>query len=186
MNFTRLFHALAPAGLALALAAPAHAADPKLADAKPADAKPADAKPAGSKTAADAKPATGTTATFWGQAAWILTTPGGATIAIDPWLDNPIAPKLERPAKLDAILLTHGHFDHVGNAVDLAKKTGAKIIATLEGLALVRKTAISLMQTTTLLKCRARLRWKSTRRALYSLSDRFDECSPEEPRALII
>jgi L-ascorbate metabolism protein UlaG (beta-lactamase superfamily) len=121
MNFTRLFHALAPAGLALALTAPAHAADTKPADAKPAETKPADAKTAG-----------GTTATFWGQAAWILNTPGGATIAIDPWLDNPIAPKLEKPTKLDAIIITHGHFDHVGNAVELAKKTGAKIIATLE------------------------------------------------------
>jgi L-ascorbate metabolism protein UlaG (beta-lactamase superfamily) len=87
--------------------------------------------------AADAKPATTatdgkTTATFWGQAAFIVTTPGGATIAIDPWLDNPIAPKLDKPTKLDAILVTHGHPDHVGNAVELAKKTGAKLIATLE------------------------------------------------------
>src|SRR4051794_24236216 len=53
-----------------------------------------------------AKPAApgGTTATWWGQSAWIINTPGGAAIAIDPWLDNPKAPKAEQPKALDAIL----------------------------------------------------------------------------------
>jgi L-ascorbate metabolism protein UlaG (beta-lactamase superfamily) len=112
MNFSRLFPALfvVPVALTLALAAPARAADEKAAPAA----------------------AGGTTATFWGQAAWVITTPGGATIAIDPWFDNPIAPKIEKPAKLDAILVTHGHFDHAAGVAELAKKTGAKVIATLE------------------------------------------------------
>jgi L-ascorbate metabolism protein UlaG (beta-lactamase superfamily) len=114
MKFARLSLALAVAMSAMALTPVARAADEKPA---PAAAPPA---------------AGGTSATFWGQAAWIITTPGGATIAIDPWLDNPIAPKLEKPKAIDAILLTHGHFDHVGGAAELAKKTGAKVIATLE------------------------------------------------------
>jgi L-ascorbate metabolism protein UlaG (beta-lactamase superfamily) len=116
MKFSRLFHAVAAAALTsiLMVAAPTLAAD---------------AKPAAAEKAA---PSAGTTATFWGQAAWIITTPAGAVIAIDPWLDNPLAPKLDKPAALDAILVTHGHPDHVGNAVELAKKTRAKLIGTLE------------------------------------------------------
>ena len=67
----------------------------------------------------------------------MITTPGGATIAIDPWLDNPHAPKLDHPTNLDAILITHGHGDHVGNAADLAKKTGAKVITSFELASLI-------------------------------------------------
>jgi L-ascorbate metabolism protein UlaG (beta-lactamase superfamily) len=79
----------------------------------------------------------GTTAMWWGHAAWIITTPGGATIAIDPFLDNPKAPKMDHPTALDAILVTHGHGDHVGNAAELAKKTGAKVITSYELASLI-------------------------------------------------
>lgn len=74
-----------------------------------------------------------TEATWWGHAAWVVKTPGGATIAIDPWLSNPKAPPgATQPTQLDAILITHGHFDHVGDAVALSKSTSAPIYAAFE------------------------------------------------------
>jgi L-ascorbate metabolism protein UlaG (beta-lactamase superfamily) len=132
--------------LSFAMSSPASAADEKPAPAKAAPpAAPAAAKPvtppapasapaaaAPAAPAAASAAATGTTATWWGHAAWIVNTPGGAAIAIDPWLDNPKAPKMEPPKALDAILITHAHQDHVGNVADLAKKTGAKVVCTLE------------------------------------------------------
>jgi L-ascorbate metabolism protein UlaG (beta-lactamase superfamily) len=122
-----------PASAANETPAPAKAAPPA---AKPAT-PPAPAAAPGAAPAVPAAPAapaaaTGTNATWWGHAAWIVTTPGGAAIAIDPWLDNPKAPKMEPPKALDAILITHAHQDHVGNVVELAKKTGAKVVCTLE------------------------------------------------------
>jgi L-ascorbate metabolism protein UlaG (beta-lactamase superfamily) len=84
------------------------------------------------------KPAQKTTLTWWGHAAFVLQTPGGARIAIDPWLKNPSAPADAKPPEaLDAILVTHGHFDHVGEAQALSKQTGAPIYGAFELVGLV-------------------------------------------------
>ena len=62
-----------------------------------------------------------------GQSATRVTTPGGKVIVIDPWLTtNPKTPaqykSLEALGKIDLILVTHGHGDHLGDAPALAKK----------------------------------------------------------------
>lgn len=75
----------------------------------------------------------GVEVTWLGHAAFLLKSPGGKIILIDPWLDNPKAPETAKNiTKADIILLTHGHFDHVGSAPELAKKTGAKVVCIFE------------------------------------------------------
>jgi L-ascorbate metabolism protein UlaG (beta-lactamase superfamily) len=73
---------------------------------------------------------------WFGHAAFSITTPGGKVLLIDPWLSNPSNPEPQRAVasleKADYILITHGHRDHVGDAVEIAKKTGARLIANPE------------------------------------------------------
>lgn len=76
-----------------------------------------------------------TEVTWYGHAAFVVKTPGGTALAIDPWINNPVnkdKTAIEKIQKLDYILISHGHFDHVGDAVALQKKTGAKIVASFE------------------------------------------------------
>ncbi|MGZ5906188.1 MAG: metal-dependent hydrolase [Reyranella sp.] len=69
---------------------------------------------------------------WFAQSAFKLTTPGGKVIMIDPWLTgNPKTPTelkdLDKLGKIDLILVTHAHEDHLGDAVAIAKKNHATI-----------------------------------------------------------
>jgi L-ascorbate metabolism protein UlaG (beta-lactamase superfamily) len=69
---------------------------------------------------------------WYGQTAFKIEAPSGGVILIDPWLTVPTNPDKDSIAKVgrvDYILITHGHADHVGNAVEIAKKTGAVLVA---------------------------------------------------------
>ena len=68
--------------------------------------------------------------TWLGHATFRVETPGGKIILIDPWvMGNPACPTTERNVKkVDVMLCTHGHFDHIGDAVEIAKKHNPKVV----------------------------------------------------------
>ncbi|MBW4525813.1 MAG: metal-dependent hydrolase [Phormidium tanganyikae FI6-MK23] len=87
-------------------------------------------------TQGSSAPAGKTQLQWYGQSAFKLTTPSGKVLLIDPWLTNPINPNgktdLANLNRADLILVTHGHFDHVGDAVAIAKKTNAPLVSTAD------------------------------------------------------
>src|SRR5947208_16191415 len=74
--------------------------------------------------------------TWYGHAAFKIKTVTGKILLIDPWVTNPAFARgkdeLTSLDRVDLILLTHGHSDHVGNAVEIGKRTGAILVSNFD------------------------------------------------------
>ncbi|HEY1909699.1 MAG TPA: metal-dependent hydrolase [Vicinamibacterales bacterium] len=69
-----------------------------------------------------------------GHSTFLLQSPGGKRLLFDPWITgNPASPDAAKNlGKLDLILVTHGHSDHTGDAVAVARSSGAQVLAPFE------------------------------------------------------
>jgi L-ascorbate metabolism protein UlaG (beta-lactamase superfamily) len=76
----------------------------------------------------------GTEITWLGHATVLITTKRGTQILIDPFIEhNPKYPKgYELPEKIDLMLLTHGHGDHIADAAPVAKKHKPQVVGMVE------------------------------------------------------
>ena len=76
----------------------------------------------------------GLTLTWLGHSAFLIETPHGKRLLIDPWVqNNPACPPDKKDVgPVDLMLLTHGHFDHIEDAVPIAQATGCKVVGIFE------------------------------------------------------
>ena len=78
--------------------------------------------------------------TWLGHATFRIET-GGQTVLVDPWvMGNPLCPENEKKLKkVDLLLCTHGHFDHIGDAVQIAKQHNPTVVGIFELCAWLEK-----------------------------------------------
>ncbi|HKU27293.1 MAG TPA: metal-dependent hydrolase [Candidatus Sulfotelmatobacter sp.] len=71
--------------------------------------------------------------TWLGHATFRIET-GGKTVLLDPWvMANPLCPEKEKKVKkVDVMLCTHGHFDHIGDAVEIARQHNPTVVGIFE------------------------------------------------------
>lgn len=83
--------------------------------------------------------------TWYGHSTFLLETPGGTRVVFDPWFtDNPACPaSLKRPPRADLVLVSHGHGDHTGDLLAVARESGAPIVAVFELCDWLRRKGVS-------------------------------------------
>jgi L-ascorbate metabolism protein UlaG (beta-lactamase superfamily) len=83
--------------------------------------------------------------TWLGHATFKITTPGGQVVLMEPWVEgNPACPAaLKKFERLDTMLITHGHADHMGDAIPLAKQFKPQIIGMIETCAWLESKGVA-------------------------------------------
>ena len=87
----------------------------------------------------------GISVTWFGHSAFKIESTSGKIILIDPWLSHPKAPSgaLDSLKNVDLILVTHGHGDHIGDTITIAKKFNPLVAAIYEVANYLQKKGIS-------------------------------------------
>lgn len=82
--------------------------------------------------------------TWLGHATFLIETPGGKRLLIDPWVEhNPACPPDKKNIdRCDLMLMTHAHFDHIGDAIPIAQKTGCQVVGIVELLSWLEKRGV--------------------------------------------
>ncbi len=71
--------------------------------------------------------------TWLGHATFTIKTPSGRNLLVDPWvMGNPACPDALKDPEVDAMLITHGHFDHIADAVGIAKARSPQVVSIAE------------------------------------------------------
>jgi len=83
--------------------------------------------------------------TWLGHSAFRITLPNGKVAVIDPWvMSNPACPEAQKKfTRLDYLLVTHGHFDHIGDAVALAREHQPQVVAIYETAAWLESKGVA-------------------------------------------
>jgi L-ascorbate metabolism protein UlaG (beta-lactamase superfamily) len=72
--------------------------------------------------------------TWIGHAATLFRSPGNTRLLVDPWLKNnpKCPPAWHQPSPVDAVLVSHGHSDHIEDAASVARATNAVVVSNFE------------------------------------------------------
>jgi L-ascorbate metabolism protein UlaG (beta-lactamase superfamily) len=83
--------------------------------------------------------------TWYGHATFLLHTPGGRHVLFDPWfVDNPVCPvSMKKPPMPDLVLVSHGHSDHIGDLLTVARESGAPVVGIFELCDWLRRKGVS-------------------------------------------